>query len=94
MGLSTIGGAFDKKILKRMAELNDKPVIFPLSNPSSQSECNFEDAVKYTDGRVLFASGSPFNPLTYKNKTLTPGQGMSLALHYKLVVSLRQLTHL
>jgi len=81
MGLSTIGGAFEKKILKRMAELNDKPVIFPLSNPSSQSECTFEDAVKYTDGRVLFASGSPFNPLTYKNKTLTPGQGMSSPLY-------------
>ena len=78
MGLSTIGGAFDKSILKRMAELNDKPVIFPLSNPSSQSECTFEDAVKYTDGRVLFASGSPFNSLTYNSKTLTPGQGTFL----------------
>jgi malate dehydrogenase (oxaloacetate-decarboxylating)(NADP+) len=78
MGLSTIGGAFDANILRRMAELNDKPVIFPLSNPSANSECNFEDAVKATDGRVLFASGSPFQPLTYKGKTMTPGQGNNM----------------
>jgi malate dehydrogenase (oxaloacetate-decarboxylating)(NADP+) len=78
MGLSTIGGAFDKNILTRMAELNDKPVIFPLSNPSSQSECNFEDAIKYTNGRALFASGSPFNPIQFKGKTLTPGQGNNM----------------
>ena len=75
MGLSTIGGAFTKDIITKMARLNDRPIIFPLSNPSSKSECNFEDAVRYTDGRVLFASGSPFPSLEYGGKTLTPGQG-------------------
>ena len=75
MGLSTIGGAFTKDIITRMGELNDKPVIFPLSNPSANSECTFEEAVKYTNGRVLFASGSPFPSLEYKGQTLTPGQG-------------------
>lgn len=79
IGLSTIGGAFDHKLLTRMGELNDKPVVFPLSNPSSKSECTFEDAVKYTKGRVLFASGSPFPSFEYEGKTLTPGQGMSIA---------------
>ena len=78
MGLSTIGGAFDANILRRMGELNDKPVIFPLSNPSANSECNFEEAVKATDGRVLFASGSPFQPFEYKGKTMTPGQGNNM----------------
>lgn len=78
MGLSTIGGAFTPQILTRMAELNDKPVIFPLSNPSSKSECTFEDAVKYTKGRCLFASGSPFPTLTYEGKELTPGQGNNM----------------
>lgn len=75
MGLSTIGGAFTPKILTRMAELNDRPVIFPLSNPSSKSECTFAEAIEYTKGRCLFASGSPFPALEYEGKTLEPGQG-------------------
>ncbi|KAG8628860.1 hypothetical protein KVT40_002725 [Elsinoe batatas] len=75
IGLSTIGGAFTPTIIKRMAELNDRPIIFPLSNPSSKSECTFEEAVKYTKGRCLFASGSPFPSLEYGGKSLTPGQG-------------------
>ncbi|KAI7151244.1 hypothetical protein KC324_g15204 [Hortaea werneckii] len=74
MGLSTIGGAFTPKILSRMAELNEKPVIFPMSNPSSKSECTFEEAIKYTEGRCLFASGSPFPTLEWQGKSLTPGQ--------------------
>lgn len=75
MGLSTIGGAFTPKILSRMAELNDRPVIFPLSNPSSKSECTFEAAIKHTEGRCLFASGSPFPTLHFNGKDLHPGQG-------------------
>ena len=75
MGLSTIGGAFTPKILQRMAEMNDRPVIFPLSNPSSKSECTFEEAIKHTNGKCLFASGSPFPTLTFQGKELTPGQG-------------------
>jgi len=75
MGLSTIGGAFNRDILERMARLNDKPIIFPLSNPSSKSECTFEEAVRHTEGRALFASGSPFPSLEFDGKTLTPGQG-------------------
>ncbi|TKA75519.1 hypothetical protein B0A49_02818 [Cryomyces minteri] len=78
MGLSTIGGAFDAQILTRMAELNDHPIVFPLSNPSSKSECTFEEAVKYTNGRALFASGSPFPSLEFEGKTLTPGQGNNM----------------
>lgn len=75
IGLSTIGGAFSKEILTRMGEWNDKPVVFPLSNPSANSECTFEDAINYTEGRALFASGSPFAPYEYKGETLYPGQG-------------------
>lgn len=78
MGLSTIGGAFTPEIIQKMATINKRPVIFPLSNPSSKSECNFEDAVKYTDGRVLFASGSPFPSVPFAGKTLTPGQGNNM----------------
>ncbi|KAJ9665220.1 hypothetical protein H2201_004694 [Coniosporium apollinis] len=78
MGLSTIGGAFNAEILQRMAQLNDRPIIFPLSNPSSKSECTFEEAVKHTDGRCLFASGSPFPTLEHAGKSLTPGQGNNM----------------
>lgn len=78
MGLSTIGGAFTPHILTRMGQLNDKPVIFPLSNPSANSECTFEEAINCTAGRALFASGSPFPNYTYNGKTLTPGQGTPL----------------
>ncbi|KAF2268550.1 hypothetical protein CC78DRAFT_540819 [Lojkania enalia] len=78
MGLSTIGGAFTREILQKMAQLNDKPIIFPLSNPSSKSECTFEEAVRNTEGRCLFASGSPFPSLEYGGKLLTPGQGNNM----------------
>ena len=78
MGLSTIGGAFTAPILRRMGELNDKPVIFPLSNPSANSECTFEDAIRATDGRALFASGSPFPDCDWRGRTLTPGQGNNM----------------
>lgn len=78
IGLSTIGGAFDKQILTRMGEFNDKPVIFPLSNPSNNSECNFEDAMTCTGGRALFASGSPFPDFEYKGRTYHPGQGNNM----------------
>lgn len=78
MGLSTIGGAFTPSILQKMATMNDRPIIFPLSNPSSKSECTFQDAITHTSGKCLFASGSPFPSLTYNNKTLDPGQGNNM----------------
>ncbi|KAL8788155.1 MAG: hypothetical protein Q9213_001794 [Squamulea squamosa] len=78
MGLSTIGGIFTPELLTKMGEWNKRPIIFPLSNPSANSECTFEDAVKYTNGRALFASGSPFPPVDYESKSLQPGQGNNM----------------
>lgn len=83
MGLSTIGGIFTPEVIQKMAEYSEHPIIFPLSNPSDNSECDFETAVKNTKGRVLFASGSPFPSYTYTKEdgettTLYPGQGNNM----------------
>lgn len=83
MGLSTIGGVFTPEIIRKMADWNTAPIIFPLSNPSSKSECDFETAIKHTDGRALFASGSPFQPFSFTNsagetRTHYPGQGNNM----------------
>jgi malate dehydrogenase (oxaloacetate-decarboxylating)(NADP+) len=83
MGLSTLGGVFTPEILRKMADWNKAPIIFPLSNPSSKSECDYETAVKHTDGRCLFASGSPFPTMSFTNSagetsTYYPGQGNNM----------------
>jgi malate dehydrogenase (oxaloacetate-decarboxylating)(NADP+) len=74
IGVSTIAGAFDETVLRKMAELNERPVIFPLSNPTHKAECTFEDAVRFTNGNVAFASGSPFEPMTHDGSTRYPAQ--------------------
>ncbi|KAJ6603408.1 malic enzyme [Mycena vulgaris] len=78
IGLSTISGAFSDAAITAMAALNPRPIIFPLSNPVHLSECTFADAVKHTNGTVLFASGSPFDEINYAEKRLYPGQGNNM----------------
>jgi malate dehydrogenase (oxaloacetate-decarboxylating)(NADP+) len=74
IGLSTQSGAFDDRILEAMTRLNPRPIVFALSNPTSSSECSAETAYRATRGRALFASGSPFPPLTVDGRVLVPGQ--------------------
>lgn len=62
VGVSAVPGAFTPGVLAAMAEVNERPIIFPLSNPTSMSECSFEQCLASTQGKALFASGSPFAP--------------------------------
>ena len=75
LGLSGQPGSFTKDIIEAMAEINERPIIFALSNPTSKAECTAEQTYNWSNGRAIFASGSPFDAVTIGNQTFVPGQG-------------------
>ena len=74
IGVSGQTNAFGEPALRALASLSPRPVIFALSNPTSKSECSAEQAYRWTDGRAVFASGSPYAPVSINGRTLVPGQ--------------------
>ena len=74
LGASGRPGTFTKEVLEAMARINERPIVFAMSNPTSHSECTAEQAYFFTQGRAIFASGSPFPPVDYQGKLFSPGQ--------------------
>ncbi len=75
IGVSGKPGIFTQPVLEAMARLNDRPIVFSLSNPTSRTECTATEAYTWTEGRAIYASGSPFEPVTIDGKKLVPAQG-------------------
>lgn len=74
LGLTTAKGLFNEEILTSMGNINEHPIIMPMSNPTAKAECTAEEAYKYTDGRAVVATGSPFDTVEYNGKTFIPSQ--------------------
>ncbi|GJQ80054.1 hypothetical protein Trydic_g19341 [Trypoxylus dichotomus] len=75
IGVCTVGRTFTPAILKAMGSFNERPMIFALSNPNSKAECTPLEAYENTEGRAIYASGSPFGDVEYNGKIYKPGQG-------------------
>jgi malate dehydrogenase (oxaloacetate-decarboxylating)(NADP+) len=74
IGVSTVGGLFTETVVRNMTKNVDRPIIFPLSNPTEKAECTPEQAYRWTDGEALVAAGVQFPDITMDGKTFHPGQ--------------------
>ena len=74
IGVSTVGGAFTQEVVETMSQLNDRPVILALSNPTEHAECTAQQAYKWSKGKAIYAAGVQFSPVHLDGKTFLPGQ--------------------
>src|SRR5271165_5550211 len=75
IGVSTVPKLFTREVIEAISEINERPIIFPYSNPTSRSECTAEEAYRWSGGQAVFASGSPFPPVEIAGRKFVPGQG-------------------
>ena len=78
IGVSTVGKSFTRQVVEAMSRINDRPLIFALSNPTDHAECTAEEAYQWSQGKALYAAGVPFPPVSYGGQTLLPGQANNL----------------
>jgi malic enzyme len=74
IGTSGTPGTFTQEVVELMAKCNERPVVFPLSNPTSKADCTAGDAIRWSDGRAIVATGSPFDPIVHNGKRYRIGQ--------------------
>lgn len=102
LGMTAVGGLFTEELITNMAQHCERPIIFPLSNPTSKAECSAEQAFEWTKGKCIFASGSPFDPVEMSdgrvfyptqcnNMFVFPGIGLGVTLCGAKTVSDRML---
>jgi malate dehydrogenase (oxaloacetate-decarboxylating)(NADP+) len=75
IGVSATPNAFTQEVVGAMTRLNERPIVFALSNPTSRAECTAEQAYEWSGGKALFASGSPFDPVDFNGRRYVPRQG-------------------
>ena len=75
IGCAGQAGVFTQQVIQTMAQLNERPIVFALSNPTAKAECTAQQAYEWSEGQAIFASGSPFEAVQLDNHTYVPGQG-------------------